>query len=404
MILEEKKNTTLIIKGPSEIRVIKGIVSVFGCRIDQLSIAKEKTIPVYLEEDSTIEIPDNTFYIPVNGSTIPESWEKLVKKFRNKSNESFFIYGESDSGKSSIAAYLSNRLDGKKVIVDLDIGQASVSHPASMGIGITDGRITSISDVRVVDGAFVGSISPVGRETRCINAVMEIRKKIRKLEGWKIIDSTGWIRGRRANEYKLAKISILEPTAIIAFKTPPFLDFIDCDVFMLESFAGKRSKNQRSSYRAEKYSKFLEGASIIELNLKNLKSRWNPIGDRISRDELEILKDILDTEVVYAGKGSYSLSIVTVSKVEVGREVVRSIKEMFGIEDLLMLSKDDLDGLVVGFYAKDGRYLGFGLIRNIDFEKGLVEIQTSVSGEIARIEFAEFRLDDNRREIFLRSY
>ncbi len=397
----DRKDTTVIVKGPSSVKV-EGKASIFGCEIKEIRIPQDMTLPVYLEEDSTLFLSDGTFYIPIKGSTIPNSWKKVIDSAYEL--KSFFIYGPSDSGKSSLAAYLNNMMEGKKVLIDLDIGQSSIAHPGAMGIGISEDKVVSISEIKMVDGEFVGTISPGGREARCLNAVFDLRKK---LQGIKenaetiIIDSTGWVRGRKAHEYKLAKLNILEPDAILAFEKPPFLDFIDVEVLEVEAFAAaKRSRSTRMNFRSRKYAEFLSEAREIELDIKKLRSKsWKIFkGEALSEEDLAILNDILG-KVVYAEKGDDFLNVFVEGQPEISKGILKTLREIYGVEDLSIVPEEEFIGLLVGLYSD--RYLGFGVIRDVDY-KGMVKVLTSVKEKVLRIEFGDFRLDDNFKEYYVR--
>ncbi|MBO8182444.1 MAG: hypothetical protein H0Z28_06595 [Archaeoglobus sp.] len=396
----DKKDTTVIVKGPTSVSV-EGKASVFGCEVRHFHIPEGKTLPVYLEEDSTLFFDDGTFYIPVNGSTIPDSWEKAAKR----SEKSFFIYGSSDSGKSSLATYLNNMLPGRKVIVDLDIGQSSVAHPGAMGIAVSDNKLISISEAKMTDGEFVGTISPGGMETRCLNAVFDVKRKVERLNekvnGATIIDSTGWVKGKKAQEYKLAKLNILQPELILAFENPSFTEFVDFEFLEVEPFpAAKRSRNARINFRSKKYAEHLSEAGEIELEVKNLRSRsWKIFkGKPLDGEELGILREIFG-KIVYAEKGDDFLNVFVEEKPEISKGILKTLKEIYSVGDLHIVPEEELIGLVVGLYSE--RYLGFGLVKGIDYE-GKLKILTSVKDRITRIEFGEFRLDENFKECYVK--
>jgi len=406
--LVESKDTTLIVKGPAKVEV-EGRAEIFGCDIEKFFIEENRTLPLYLVEDSRVRVSDNSLVIPVRGNTIPNSWNTALKLVEDNDVKSIFIFGQSDSGKSSLATYLSNKLNGLKAIVDLDIGQASIAHPGAMGIGLTDGGITSVSDVRMFDGAFTGTISPMGRELRCLNAVLEIKEKLERINGkidFTLMDSTGWVKGRRAFEYKLAKIKILKPDLILSFEKEGILpDIIEIDTFSVESFvAKKRDRNTRINFRSKRYMEFLRTPHRISLDLRRLRCSTQLLkGDRLGKDSTSILEDVLPSEIVYVEKSLDCLNIFTYDLPEIGRELLKAIRDIFDVEEVNIYSENEMRGLVVGLYSD--RYLGFGLIERIDFEKRAIDVLTSErikESLVSRIEFGEFRLDENYREIFLR--
>lgn len=81
-------------------------------------------------------------------------------------------------------------------------------------------------------------------------------ERAEKLEGRKIVNTTGWIKGRRAKEYKLAKIEIIEPDLVVSFEGKIFEDY---KVYEVErGFVLKRDRTERFEARCDSYRKFLK--------------------------------------------------------------------------------------------------------------------------------------------------
>jgi len=97
--------TTLLVEGKAEVK-IQGKAEIFGCPIESVIVSEGKILPIYIVEDSEVEVEGN--YIAVKGSTIPESWNKLVEKIESEGYSKIFLFGDTDSGKSSLATYLAN--------------------------------------------------------------------------------------------------------------------------------------------------------------------------------------------------------------------------------------------------------------------------------------------------------
>lgn len=117
----------------------------------------------------------------LDGSTIPESWRKLAEM----DWETIFLYGNVDSGKSTLATYLANKIGGAYVL-DLDIGQAEVAHAGAMGYGFAK-DVTSLSQVQMINGFFVGSITPQGKEVKCLRGVARLWKELKNLKGERLL-------------------------------------------------------------------------------------------------------------------------------------------------------------------------------------------------------------------------
>ncbi len=394
--IEEEKGTTLLIEGKASFESDK-YVEVFGCKVKKLNIPEGKILPVYLLEDCKVKIDGR--YIPIKGSTIPKSWENILKKDFNK----IFIFGEIDSGKSSFATYLANKLDGTKWILDLDIGQADIAHPGAIGLGRTNGGIISLSDVGMIDGEFVGCISPMGKEIRCIRAVLKLYKRLISKyykEGERIIvDSTGWVKGRQAKEYKLTKIEIIDPDLIVCFgDVPEYL--LDFNVVSLESFVmKKRSREIRSLIRSTMYSKWFENSKERVFDLKNVKLCGTNLfkGRKIDYDTLN---QILETKIVFAEKGRDFVNIWVEDKPKINYELLKAIKSFYNVSDVCIFDLNDINRTLVGLYSDT--YLGPGLVLDLDPDEKIIKILTSVEDEIKKIEFGEIKLDKSFRELIVR--
>ncbi len=394
-----ERDTTLLIEGKARVRV-EGNANVFGCRVEELTVPEGKILPLYIVEDSEVDVDGN--YITVKGSTIPKSWYELVEYVEENDIERIVLFGDTDSGKSSLATFLANELKGGKWIVDLDIGQSDIAHPCAMGFGYTEGGITSISEVKMQDGCFVGIISPTGREARCLRGVASI---FRKLDGLVrgddriIVDTTGWIRGRRAREYKLAKLEIIDPDVIVCFGEAPYY-LRKFETFVVDSFVlKKRSREMRSNIRSGIYSKWLENADVFRFKVGEVELDGTTLfkGERI-----EFLEGVLDAKVIFAEKGSDFLNVCVEREIEVGGELVRALLEIYDVRDVCIFSPSQLRGLMVGLYDGTGRYLGFGLIEKVDAEEKVMEVRTSVRGDVARLEFGEIRLTEDLKETVIR--
>jgi len=386
--------TTLLIEGYAEVEV-QGYAEIFGCKISRTTVEKGRIVPLYILEDSEVDVSGR--YITVRGSTIPKSWDELLKVIEGEGYRKIMLFGETDSGKSSLATYLANKLEGGKWIVDLDVGQADVAHPCAMGFGFTRGGVTSISQVDMIDGFFVGMLSPTGKEARCLQGIASMMKKIENLRGqdYVIVDTTGWVWGKRARTYKLAKIELIEPDLIVCFgKTPYYLK--DFNTFEVESFVlKKRSREIRSEIRKRIYERWLENSKVRRFSVDEVELGNTTLfkGERID------FLDVLDVNVVFAEKGYDFLNVCVEEYVDVGVELIKALLEVYNVRDICIFSRDQLLGLLVGLYGE--RYLGCGVLRGIDVECREIVVETPVDCKVKRIEFGEVKLE-NFREVTVR--
>ncbi len=380
-----EKGKTVIARG--EVR-IEGEVDVLGTNLK--SFRSNKYVPIFCKSDCEIEV--NGDYIVVDRDTIPESWKRLVEK----DWEVVFLYGGVDSGKSTLATYLANRIGGC-YILDLDIGQSDIAHPAAMGYGYTKGGITSLSQVEMLNGYFVGVLSPTGRESRCLRGVERLWRELKDKEGRKIVDTTGWIKGKRAKEYKLAKLEIIQPDLVVSFEGKPgFLE--DYEVFEVEKgFVIERDRSERMRIRIENYKSWLKNSDIFELKISEIKIESTNLfkGKRVVKD---FIQEVLGVEVLFVEKGEDFLNVCVAEKPVITSEIVKSLKELYNVEEICIFRFEDLKELMVGLYS-GSRYLGFGILKEINEEK--ISVLTSAKDKIDRVVFGDLKFD-GEREILAR--
>jgi len=361
---------------------IEGEAEVLGARLGRF--ISDKYVPIYCKGDCEIEVKGE--YSIVDGRTIPESWEKLAEK----DWDTLFIYGGTDSGKSTLATYLANRTGGCYVL-DLDIGQSDIAHPGAMGYGFVENCV-SISQAVMVNGFFAGVISPTGREVKCLRGVARLWRELEKRKGRKIIDTTGWIKGAKAREYKLAKLEIVQPDLIASFQPKP--EFLkDWKIFEVEKgHVVERSREERSRMRAIRYARELEGAEEVKAEVSKVTNTNLFSGKEIPK---EFMEDVLECKVLSVRKGDDFLTILAEKHVDVEVSMIKALKELYEVEDVYILGYEDLKGLVVGLYSGN-RYLGMGLLNDIQNEWLILETRHRY---FDRVEFGEFRLFQGKEYI-----
>ncbi|MEM4459157.1 MAG: Clp1/GlmU family protein [Archaeoglobaceae archaeon] len=374
------KGKTIVARGKVK---LEGDAEVVGSKVREFEC--EKFVPIECYSDVEVEVEGE--FTVVEFFTIPETWKRLAKK----DWETIFLFGGVDSGKSTLATYLANKVGGAYVL-DLDIGQAEIAHPGAMAYGFARDVVT-LNQVKMINGFFVGSITPQGREVKCLRGVAKLWRELKKLEERKIVNTTGWIKGKRAKEYKMAKIEIIEPDLVVSFEKKPLEGM---EIYEVEKgYTIKRDRNERLRARCEAYSRFLRNAKIFELERQSVKLKPDLFQ---GRDVSDFISMVLGTKVLFAKLGEDFLAICTQREVEIDYVIVKELKELYGIEDIFVFTESELKNVVVGLY-KGERYRGMGLLKAVG-EKIAIESELS---DFDLVEIGEIRFDAGK-ECFLRKF
>jgi len=150
---------------------------------------------------------------------IDSRWIDLASAIRERPGvRTVYVIGAPDRGKSVLCRYLAGALsrESPAAYVDCDPGQSSIGPPGTIGMqglgpaGVPAGRPLLY---------FIGSTSPRGHTLACMSGVKRLAGKADAL-GYKIIiiDSSGFVLSRAAQEFQYHLIDLLEPDVLAAIQ------------------------------------------------------------------------------------------------------------------------------------------------------------------------------------------
>jgi polynucleotide 5'-hydroxyl-kinase GRC3/NOL9 len=263
------------------------------------------------------------------------------------------LAGDTDTGKSTLSAYLANvalEHDLIPCIVDGDIGQGDLAPPASIVAAVLSNQVTDLRDVDTSMFEFVGSISPAGFERLVTKKLRSILDRIRPLGDICIVNTDGYVRNGGIS-YKLMVANELQPNVIVCLgENPDLLDAFEKGPWQV---LRARASSQASKSRYER------------------KSRR------------------LDQFLRHVGSGSSSAELSRIKFVYMDR--LYSPQEL-SRPTIMQLEPENLKRMFVGL-GSNGRVIGFGVITNI--EKGRISVQTDV-GYFDSVHLSNIRLGRGR--------
>ncbi|PCN49841.1 hypothetical protein B6U99_07655, partial [Candidatus Geothermarchaeota archaeon ex4572_27] len=173
-------------EGPMSIRLLEGSLSVLGKPVkvrEALTVPSSKALPIEVLEDSVVEIkagPEAKLE-PLPSPTIPREWHVLADRLVSSARPlKVMIFGDVDSGKTTLCTYLANRMveAGLKVgVLDCDPGQAEVFVPTTISLGEVKDYITGLDKASLRRAVFIGSTSPSGLVERVVAGAKELMEE-----------------------------------------------------------------------------------------------------------------------------------------------------------------------------------------------------------------------------------
>jgi polynucleotide 5'-hydroxyl-kinase GRC3/NOL9 len=355
MRYELSPKNTVIVRGPASVTLLDGKATILGGPIplnQPKIIASQKQLPVETENHAKFEVVlgKDGYVFETQGSSIPVSWRSAAAALGQMREGKVVIVGASDVGKSTLCAYLVNKLiqDGQNVsLVDADIGQTDLGPPTTIAHAVATQPIASLQELSVDRRLFIGDISPSGVERRLIKGIQRLSSENGK--SLTIVNTDGWIADLAAMLYKVNLLTEVTPDLVLALAYSNELEGIlgNASFNALKVDASKevleRSRVDRRAIRTEGYRKFLEGAVTQNIDLKKTQLSLQPL------DRAEI-----------AGDGA-------------------------------------LRNLIVGILDARGFLLEIGIL--IDVEGQLAKIFSRATGAFSKVEVGYVKLSTSGREI-----
>jgi polynucleotide 5'-hydroxyl-kinase GRC3/NOL9 len=271
-----------------------------------------------------------------SGTSIWRDVAQQVSSLAADKGVTVMLAGDTDTGKSTLSAYLANLTLERGFVpclIDGDIGQGDLGPPASIGAAILSKQVTDLRDVAASIFEFVGNISPAGFESLVAKKLRSMIDRTSTLADICIINTDGYVRNGGV-QYKLMIAKELQPDAIVCLGENRELlrAFEDGPWRVLRA----RTSNQASKSRLE----------------------------RVSRRRHQFLR--------YVGSGSSAAELSQVKFIFMGR--LFSSSEL-SRPPIIQLEWENLERMFVGL-GSSNQVLGFGIITGI--APGRISVQTDV--------------------------
>ena len=411
------KDKTLLVGGPSSVKLLKGKVSILGAGLsvkDKVIVRKGKVLPFEAEAYSVLDVVNGveTEVEEVDGSTVPVSWRNAVKDLLSLPSPcTVIVLGNVDCGKTSFCTFMINNAlssVSKTPIIDADLGQSDLGSPATIGLGLVKKPVIDLFFVKAAATYFVGNTSPSGMTDRVISGLTKLKEKVLEIGSALIVINTdGWVQGDGAREYKVRMIKSVSPDAVVGIQYGSELEDILASVEGSRTkilrlnpslSVRRRSREERKILREQGYRKLLKDTALRSLPMGwvKLENTFLSLENAGSERKLK-LGQILGRKVLCCGENSNSVFAVLKGEKMVDDEKIKTVEKTFQ-KKLRMINEGDERCLLVGLLNDNSELLGLGVIQGIDYEKWVMKLYTPYKGKVDIVQFGQVKVNRYGKE------
>lgn len=411
---------TLLVDGPASVTAVSGKVEVFGSVLRntrKVVVREGKRLPFAVKETAMFDasLGENASVEEADGNTIPSSWTKAYEELLSLQMRPLtaVVLGAVDSGKTSFCTYLINKLLNEKqrvAVLDGDLGQSDVGPPCTIAYAFVTKPVTDLFNLEARNAFFVGVTSPSKAIDKVMEGLASLRKEILSDNpDFIVINTDGWVEGEDAINYKVQLVEQLGPDIVFCIQQKDGLGSL---LNALEKFRRvpvdspsairQRSREKRRSLRELGYIKYLRNARVQSIPLSWLKIEANElIGLSITRENFRQagrIYELLGMKPLHFAELQDKVCIVIGKRRWINPDAIKRVEE-FTKKKVVVVRKGEEQGLLTALYDADRKFLGIGVLREIDYRRRVMKIYTRVSKDVSIVATGRVKLDKNLREI-----
>ena len=415
-----EKGKTLLVDGPASVIATSGKVEVFGSIMSsakKIVIREGKRLPFVVEEKATFDISlgENASAEEVDGNTIPPSWirsfEELLKIQAKPITA--VVLGTVDSGKTSFCTYLINKLlleKQKNAILDGDLGQSDIGPPCTVAYTFVTKPITDLFNLEAKNAFFVGVTSPSIAIDKVIEGLKSLKREVSSSNpDFIVINTDGWIEGEEAVNYKVQLIEELDPNIIFCIQQKdefaPFLNALEKFAKVIvdsPSAIKQRSREKRRNLRELGYVKYLRNAKVQSLPLNWLKVEEDELfslsGAHENTRQARKIYELLGMKPLHLAELKDRICIVIGRRRWINEDNIKKAEE-FAKKKMVVIRKGEEEDVLIALYNVERKFLGIGVLKEVDYVRKTLKILTRVAKEISIVVLGKVKLDKNLKEI-----
>jgi polynucleotide 5'-kinase involved in rRNA processing len=114
--------------------------------------------------------------------------------------------------------------------------------------------------------------------------------------------------------------------------------------------------------------------------------------------QVEKICHLLGAKPLHFAELQDEVCIVTGERLWIDTDAIKRVEE-FTNKKVVVVRKGEEQGLLAALYDAERRFLGIGVVREIDYRRKVVKIYTPISREVSIVAIGRVRLDKDLREI-----
>jgi polynucleotide 5'-kinase involved in rRNA processing len=300
------------------------------------------------------------------------------------------VVGVHGSGKTTFCLYLAGYFcqRGKRVAwIDADPGQPFIGPPAAFSLGLYADAGELLRRKPPLVMGFIGNTSPVGRLLDAVTSLQKLHARAQTFDpDLVIINTSGLVNGGAARELAFHGIDIIAPRYLVAIEqknevehlVSPHAHRADLLILRLPVSPDARvsTSEARKAAREQRFKEYFRGADFQDIALGDVGVHGPGLGtgERMGFRDINILSNILRSIVVHVELSADRLFVITDG--DYAEEEQYAAKERYGVREITVITRAELDYLLVGLNDDRNLCLGMGIIRELDVKELVLRVVT----------------------------
>jgi len=322
---------------------------------------------------------------------IPPEWRSAAQEIAAHGGP-VLVIGAPGSGKTTFCLYLAGHFcqRGRRVAwIDADPGQPYIGPPAAFSLGLYTVAEELLKRKTPLAMGFIGNTSPVGHLLDAVSAVQKLYDRAKTLSpDLVLINTCGLVHGGAARELMYHEIDMLAPRYVIALQqknevehlVAPHAHRADLLITRLPVSPGARvsTGEARKAYRELRFKEYFRGADFLDIALGDVGVHGPGLGtgERLGFRDINLLSNALRSIVVHAELSADRLFVITDG--DYSEEEQYTARERYGVREIAVVKRSELDYLLIGLNDDKGLCLGLGIMRELDVKELTLRVIASL--------------------------